>query len=71
MKLDGPLLSEIEEVSDWFTGEGMPYRAAVCAASKSEIGRLRAVLRAIMQLDGQNDLPDAWTLARAALEEQM
>lgn len=55
---------------------GTPERRLVYAwegevdGLKAENERLRAVLRAIMQLDGRNDLPDARTIARAALEPQ-
>jgi len=33
-----------------------------------EIDRLRAALRAILELGHERDLPDAWNLARAALK---
>lgn len=51
-------------------GPALVYAYADDIARKNEeITRLRATLHAIMQLSGENDLPNAWTLARAALEK--
>lgn len=62
---------------DWETGRELERKDAEADKLRARIetleadnDRLRAVLRAIMQLGGRNDLPDAWTLARAALGDQ-
>lgn len=35
----------------------------------AEIKKLRAALKAITYLGGKNDLPDAWKIAHAALDQ--
>lgn len=40
---------------------------SVAVAQEKEIDRLYAALKAISDLDGRHDLPDAWKIARKAL----
>ncbi len=40
------------------------------AKSVYERDRFKAALEAILRLNGDNDLPDAWTIAREALLRQ-